>query len=60
VIYSILGVYLFSYVKMNNEIEEHANFQTIGVAFLALLRITTGEQWPNIMESLSRSHSPSY
>jgi hypothetical protein len=60
IIYSILGVQLFSEVKLNNEFEEHANFQSIGVAFLTLLRITTGEQWPRIMESLSRSHSPTY
>ena len=59
-IYSILGVYLFADIKLNNDLDEHANFQSIGIAFLTLIRITTGEQWPNLMESLSREHSPVY
>ncbi len=43
VIYSILGVYLFADIKLNDELDEHANFQSIGIAFLTLIRITTGE-----------------
>jgi len=60
VIYAILGVYLFGEIKLNNDLNEHANFQSLGIAFLTLIRITTGEKWPNLMESLSRGPSPTY
>jgi hypothetical protein len=60
VIYAILGVYLFGEIKLNNDLNEHANFQSLGIAFLTLIRITTGEKWPNLMESLSRDPSPTY
>ena len=58
--YAILGVNLFAEVKLNGSLNEFANFQTLGTAFLTLIRVTTGEEWPKIMEALSREHSPQY
>lgn len=59
-IYAILGVNLFAEVKLNGSLDEFANFQTLGTAFLTLIRVMTGEEWPKIMEALSRKHSPQY
>jgi len=59
-IYATMGVYLFAEVKMNKALDEHANFQTIGTAFITLVRIITGEDWPLIMESLSRDNDLDY
>jgi Ion transport protein len=53
-IYSILGVYLFADVKLSDHINKHVNFKDVGTAFLTLIRVTTGEKWPEIMEALSR------
>jgi len=56
--YSILAVYLFAEVKLNGSLDNHANFRTLGTSFLTLLRVATGEDWPKIMEALSRSYAP--
>ena len=58
--YSVLGVYLFSTVKLNGELSEKANFQSITNSFLMMIRIMTGENWPKFMEALSRQHSPGF
>lgn len=42
-IYAILGVYLFSTVKLSGELNHHANFQSINAAFITLIRVLTGE-----------------
>jgi hypothetical protein len=59
-IYSIMGVYLFAEVKINGALNEHANFQTIGRAFITLVRVITGENWPLLMEALSRDKDVDY
>ena len=59
-IYAILGVYLFADVMFNGELNTHANFSHIGVAFLTLIRISTGEDWPLLMDALSKSYSLDY
>lgn len=53
-IYSILGVYLFAGVKRSGDLNEYANFESVVTGFITLIRITTGERWPNIMQALSR------
>jgi hypothetical protein len=58
--FSILGVNLFAETKLNGILDETVNFQNLGSAFITLIRITTGEEWPKLMEALSRSHSPFY
>lgn len=45
-IYSVLGVYLFAEVKLNGELNHHANFQNVGNSLLVMIRIMTGESWP--------------
>lgn len=53
-IYAILGVYLFSPVKLSGGLDHHANFQSINQAFITLIRVLTGERWPKLLEALSR------
>ena len=38
-IFAILGVYLFSTVKLQNNLIQDANFQSFGIAFLTLIRL---------------------
>jgi hypothetical protein len=60
-IYSVLGVYLFAQVMPTpGLIDEQTNFQTVGRAFITLIRVMTGEEWPKLMEALSREYSASY
>lgn len=59
-IYSILGVYLFAPVMLNGALDVHANFQTVRVAFITLIRVATGEDWPDLMSALSRGHDLDY
>jgi len=51
-IYAVMGVQLFAKVKMDGNqlaLDEHANFQTFGMAMLTLLRCATGEFWNGLM-----------
>lgn len=59
-VYSILGVSLFSTVKLQNALTVHANFQSFGIAFMTLLRISTGEAWNEIMNDCMRQESVSF
>jgi len=52
-IYSVMGVQLFSKVKFGSALNEHANFQSFGVAMLTLARSSTGENWNGIMYDLT-------
>ena len=58
--YSIFGVYLFADVKLNNQLNEKVNFQTLQRSFLTLIKCLTGEEWPELMESLSRENQIDY
>jgi len=60
VIFSILGVYLFSDIMPNGELNDYSNFRTFGTSFLTLIRIITGEKWPLLMEAISKPPSSSY
>ena len=53
-IYSILGVYLFSTIKLQDDLSVHANFQTFGNAFMTMVRSSTGEAWNSIMLDAAR------
>ena len=53
-IYSILGVYLFADIKHNGPLSSDSNFMNLGNAFLLLIRVATGEDWPKVMEALSK------
>ena len=52
--FSVLGVFLFSEVRLQENLNEHANFQSFGTALLTLFRITTGEGWQDIMYDCAR------
>jgi voltage-dependent calcium channel L type alpha-1F len=56
-IYSVLGVYLFAEVKQQQNLKGYANFQSFGLAFLTLLRCSTGESWNSIMMDTMRRPS---
>ena len=53
-IYAVLGVNLFANVKLNEALNERANFQTLAKAFLTLGTISTGENFYETLYSLSR------
>ncbi|CDW88937.1 cation channel family protein [Stylonychia lemnae] len=49
-IFSVLGVFLFNQVEKGNSIDgEYKNFKNFGLAMLTLFRISTGEDWNNVM-----------
>ena len=56
-IFSVLGVFLFAEIQLQENLNEHANFQTFGFAFLALVRCSTGEGWNFLMIDSSRPPS---
>lgn len=59
--YSVLGMYLFAEIMPTpGIIDEHTNFQSIGRAFITLIRAMTGEKWPLLMEALSKEYSPDF
>jgi hypothetical protein len=44
-----VGIYLFGKVMHQNEINDNANFETLGGGLLLLFRCTTGEKWNLLM-----------
>jgi len=56
-IFSVLGVFLFAEVQLQTNLEIHANFQSFGLAFLTLIRCSTGEAWNYIMADTVRQRS---
>jgi len=55
VLFSILGVSLFSTAKHGETFAEHAHFKTVINAFITLFRASTGEAWNEIMHDLSKT-----
>ena len=53
-LFSVLGVSLFSEVKLQETLTRHANFENFGRAILTLLRVATGESWVGIMYDCAR------
>jgi hypothetical protein len=53
-LFSVLGVFLFATIKLQASMNEHANFQNFGTAFLTLFRMSTGENWNAIMNDAGR------
>ena len=56
-LYSIIGVSLFAEVKLQSNLNSHANFQTFYKSFLTLFRASTGEGWNDLMHDISRTRS---
>ena len=59
-IYSILGMFLFAEVKQNYPLDDNVNFTNIGYSLLTMMRVSTGENWHEIMHSVSRSRDALY
>jgi len=57
VLFSILGVSLFSCVKLSDTLNVHGNFRDFFWAFITLFRCSTGEAWNNIMHDLSKDEA---
>lgn len=53
-LYAVFGVFMFATVKLQSSLNEHANFQNFGTAFLTLFRASTGEAWNELMKDASR------
>ncbi len=53
-IYTILGVELFAYIRLQENLTIDANFQTFFDSFITLLRVSTGEGWNFIQDDLLR------
>jgi hypothetical protein len=55
--FSVLGVFLFAEVQLQDNLDDHANFQSFGIAFLTLFRCSTGENWNALMLDTMRQRS---
>ena len=53
-IYAVMGIQLFAKVEYHDNYNEHANFRDFGVAMIALLRFSTGENWEGFMYDTAR------
>ena len=56
-IYSVLGMQLFSFIKLKHHLNHRANFQTFGRSFLTLIRIATGEEWDTLLDDMTEEYS---
>lgn len=54
-LFSILGVSLFSTTKRSETFNEHGNFSNFFFAFITLFRASTGEAWNELMRDLSKT-----
>jgi len=55
-----MGMFLFAEIKMNYPLNSNLHFQNLGFSFLTMIRVSTGENWHEIMQALSRPHSELY
>lgn len=57
-IFAVMGVSLFGDIPLTNvpntELNQHANFQTFGTAWLTLFRMCTGENWNALMHNCAQ------
>ncbi len=56
--YAVVGMNIFPYLKWRNGINTHANFSKFSLAFVALLRVCTGEGWNILLDDCLRSLRP--
>lgn len=59
-IYSVIGINLFANIKPNGPMHKFLNFTSFYKSFITLIRIATGENWNELMNSLSMSNSDVY
>ena len=51
-IFAVMGMNLFSSIRFNGGLNEHANFTSFGKSMLMLFRMATGESYNEIMHNL--------
>eukprot|EP00580_Thalassiosira_gravida_P014264 CAMPEP_0201685176 /NCGR_PEP_ID=MMETSP0494-20130426/53021_1 /ASSEMBLY_ACC=CAM_ASM_000839 /TAXON_ID=420259 /ORGANISM="Thalassiosira gravida, Strain GMp14c1" /LENGTH=688 /DNA_ID=CAMNT_0048169005 /DNA_START=668 /DNA_END=2734 /DNA_ORIENTATION=- len=51
-VYAVCGVQLYGTIALQGELNEQANFRSVGNAMLLLLRFSTGEGWMSVMYAL--------
>ena len=52
-LYAILGVNLFADIKLVEPMNEVMNFQSFGNSFLLLIKLATGDGWPDMLQALT-------
>ncbi|GMF20747.1 unnamed protein product [Phytophthora lilii] len=52
-IYAAVGVQLFAKVRLGDLVTPIANFQSISIAMITLIRCATGEKWNDLMHELA-------
>lgn len=52
-IFSVLAVFFFKDVTSGEQIDDYMNFSNFGYSMQMMLRLSTGEDWPNVMYDLS-------
>jgi len=57
-LYAVIGVSLFAPVKLQENLNHHANFKSFLSSFLTLFRASTGEGWNDIMHDITRGENP--
>ena len=56
-IFAVIGVFLLSPIKLQVDLNEHANFQNLLVAILTVLRLATADLWTGIMHDAMRGET---
>lgn len=56
-LYAIVGVFLFSGIKLQTYIAGHANFQNFWTAFLVIFRLSTFDGWNDLMHDAMRGRA---
>ena len=59
-VYAVIGMNLFGYLRPQTNIDRDANFNTFGISFMTLLRMSTGENWNDLMTDCARHLNPSF
>ena len=56
-IFAVIGMNLFAKIKVKAPMHRWLNFQTVPNSLLTLLRVSTGENWNDLMYALGEGHS---
>lgn len=59
-VFSVLGINLFPFIKLQSTLNSDSNFQDFGTSFITLLKISTGENWNILMKDASRDPQPNF
>lgn len=59
-VFAILGMNLFAEVKQNYPMNDEIHFRDMIHSILTMIRVSTGENWHELMFSLSRRRHPLY